>query len=48
MLTPREKRELNIKRVARDRSVFLVMNLTYFNNLIEYTNWCCLSVDIIQ
>ena len=41
-------RELNIKRVARDRSCSVVMNLTCFNELIEYTNWCCLSVDIIQ
>ena len=37
-------RELNIKRVARDRSCSLVMNLTCFNELIENTNWCCLSV----
>ena len=41
-------RELNIKRVARDRSYSVVMNLTCFNKLIEYTNCCCLSVDIIQ
>ena len=41
-------RELNIKRVARDRSFSVVMNLTCFNKLIQYTNWCCLSVDIIQ
>ena len=41
-------RELNIKQVARDISCSLVMNLTCFNELIEYTNWCCLSVDIIQ
>ena len=41
-------RELNIKRVARDRSCSVVMNLTCFNELIEYTNCCCLSVDIIQ
>ena len=39
-------RELNIKRVARDRSCSVVMNLTCFNELIEYTNWCCLCVDI--
>ena len=43
-----DSRELNIKRVARDRSCSVVMNLTCFNELIEYTNWCCLSVDIIQ
>ena len=41
-------RELNIKRVARDRSCSVVVNLTCFNELIEYTNWCCLSIDIIQ
>ena len=41
-------KELNIKRVTRDRSCSVVMNLTCFNKLIEYTNWCCLSVDIIQ
>ena len=29
-------RELNIKRVARDRSCSVVMNLTCFNDLIEY------------
>ena len=31
-------RELNIKRVARDRSCSVVVNLTCFNELIEYTN----------
>ena len=41
-------RELNIKRVARERSCSLVMNLTCFNKLVEYTNWCCLSIDILQ
>ena len=40
-------RELNIKRVARDRSCSIIMNLTCFNELIEYTKWCCLSVDIV-
>ena len=43
-------RELNIKRVTRDGSCSVVMNAyaTCFNKVIEYTNWCCLSVDIIQ
>ena len=36
-------RELNIKRVARDRSCSVVVNLTCFNELIEYTN----NTDII-
>ena len=43
-----DSRELNIKRVTRERSCFVLMNLTCFNKLIEYTNWSCLSVDIIQ
>ena len=41
-------RELSVKRVARDRACSAVMNLTCFNKLNEYTNWCCLSVDVIQ
>ena len=41
-------RELNIKPVARDRSCSVVINRTCFNKLIEYANWCCLSVDVIQ
>ena len=41
-------RELNVKRLTRDRSCPVVMNMTCFNEVIEYTNWCCLSVDIIQ
>ena len=42
-----DSREKGVKRVARDRSWSVVMNLTCFNKLIEYTNWCCLSVDIM-
>ena len=33
-------RECNTKQVARDRSCSVVMNLTCFNELIEYTSWC--------
>ena len=36
-------RELNVKRVTRDRSCSVDMNLTCFNKLIEY-NWSCLSI----
>ena len=44
-------RELNVKQLARDRSCSVVMNLTCFNELIEYTNWCYIykaSVWIIR
>ena len=33
-------RKLNIERVARGISCSVVMNLTCFNKMIEYTNWC--------
>ena len=36
-------RELNIKGAARDRSCSVIVNLTCFNELIEYTN----NTDII-
>ena len=36
-------REHNIKRLTRDRSCPVVMNMTCFNEVIEYTNWCCLK-----